>query len=39
VIGAVCVWCAAYGISLVARFLVALWVWVHRTRYAEPAVR
>ncbi|HET7701801.1 MAG TPA: vitamin K epoxide reductase family protein [Candidatus Limnocylindrales bacterium] len=39
VIGAVCVWCAAYGISLVARFLVALWVWVHRARYADPVVR
>ena len=35
VIGAVCVWCASYGISLVVRFLVALWVWVHRDR-AEP---
>jgi uncharacterized membrane protein len=33
VIGAVCVWCASYGVSLVARFLVALWVWVHRARY------
>jgi uncharacterized membrane protein len=30
VIGAVCVWCASYGMSLVARFGVALWVWVHR---------
>ena len=36
VIGAVCVWCASYGISLVARFLVALWVWVHRDRI-QPA--
>lgn len=35
VIGAVCVWCASYGISLVARFLVALWVWVHRERFAD----
>jgi len=34
VIGSVCVWCASYGISLVARFLVALWVWTHRDRYA-----
>jgi uncharacterized membrane protein len=33
VIGAVCVWCASYGVSLVARFLVALWVWVHRASY------
>jgi uncharacterized membrane protein len=33
VLGAVCVWCATYGISLVARFGVALWVWVHRDRY------
>lgn len=39
VIGAVCVWCAAYGISLVARFLVALWVWANRARYADPLVR
>ncbi len=40
VIGAVCVWCASYGISLVARFLVALWVWLRRDRYAPPrAVR
>ena len=30
VIGAVCVWCAAYGISLLARFLVALSVWRRR---------
>ena len=37
VIGAVCVWCASYGISLVARFLVALWVWVHRDRYVDEA--
>jgi uncharacterized membrane protein len=35
VIGAVCVWCASYGISLVARFLVALWVWLHRDRFRE----
>ena len=33
VIGAVCVWCASYGISLVARFGVALWVWMRRDRY------
>jgi uncharacterized membrane protein len=35
VIGAVCVWCASYGVSLVARFLVALWVWLHRARYLD----
>jgi uncharacterized membrane protein len=35
VIGAVCVWCATYGLSLVARFVVALWVWLRRDRYAE----
>jgi uncharacterized membrane protein len=27
VIGAVCVWCATYGLTLLARFLVALRVW------------
>jgi uncharacterized membrane protein len=31
-IGAVCIWCAAYGISLVLRFIVALIVWLHRPR-------
>ena len=36
VIGAVCVWCATYGLSLVARFAVALWVWIRRDRYAVP---
>jgi uncharacterized membrane protein len=30
VIGAVCVWCASYGLSLVARFAVALLVWRRR---------
>jgi uncharacterized membrane protein len=34
VIGAVCVWCASYGLSLMARFVVALWVWRERTRYS-----
>jgi uncharacterized membrane protein len=34
VIGAVCVWCAAYGLSLLARFAVALYVW--RRRGARP---
>ena len=36
VIGAVCVWCASYGLSLLARFGVALWVWLHREAYAGP---
>ena len=34
VIGAVCVWCATYGLSLVARFAIALWIWVRRDAYA-----
>jgi uncharacterized membrane protein len=34
VIGAVCVWCASYGLSLVARFAVALLVWRRRAGYA-----
>jgi uncharacterized membrane protein len=32
VIGAICVWCASYGISLVLRFLVALRIWIGRDR-------
>jgi uncharacterized membrane protein len=27
VIGAVCIWCTSYGVSLVARFVIALAVW------------
>ena len=34
VIGAMCVWCATYGLSLVARFAIALWIWVRRDSYA-----
>jgi uncharacterized membrane protein len=34
VIGAVCVWCASYGLSLLARFAVALAVWRRRARYS-----
>ena len=25
----VCIWCESYGISLVLRFVVALWVYLH----------
>ena len=28
VIGAVCIWCTSYGLSLVARFAIALVVWL-----------
>jgi uncharacterized membrane protein len=34
VIGAICVWCASYGLSLVARFAIALLVWRRRAGYA-----
>lgn len=34
VIGAVCIWCASYGVSLIARFVIALIVWVR----GSPAV-
>jgi uncharacterized membrane protein len=33
VIGAVCVWCASYGVSLLARFGVALVIWRRRDSY------
>jgi uncharacterized membrane protein len=32
IIGAVCIWCALYGISLVLRFLIALAIWIRRPR-------
>jgi uncharacterized membrane protein len=28
VIGAVCIWCASYGLSLILRFVIALVVWL-----------
>jgi uncharacterized membrane protein len=28
VIGAVCIWCTSYGLSLIARFVIALLVWL-----------
>lgn len=28
VIGAVCIWCTSYGISLIARFVIALFIWL-----------
>jgi len=34
VIHAVCVWCTAYGLSLIARFLVAMAIWIRRGRLA-----
>jgi uncharacterized membrane protein len=34
VIHALCVWCTSYGLSLVARFLVAMVIWVRRGRLA-----
>lgn len=34
VIHAVCVWCTSYGLSLVARFLVAMAIWLRRGRLA-----
>jgi uncharacterized membrane protein len=34
VIGAVCIWCTSYGVSLIARFVIALIVWIR----ASPTV-
>ena len=33
IIHAVCIWCASYGLSLIARFLVALVIWVRAGRF------
>ncbi|MEO8463173.1 MAG: vitamin K epoxide reductase family protein [Chloroflexota bacterium] len=32
VIGAVCVWCTSYGLSLILRFVIALAVWLRQPR-------
>ena len=37
VIGAVCMWCALYAVSLLLRFVVTLAVWLRRDRYAPGA--
>jgi uncharacterized membrane protein len=34
VIGAVCMWCALYAVSLLLRFLLVVAVWMRRDRYA-----
>jgi uncharacterized membrane protein len=31
VLGAVCIWCTSYGVSLIARFVIALVVWMRGT--------
>jgi uncharacterized membrane protein len=33
VIHAVCIWCTAYGVSLVARFLVVMVIWIRQGRF------
>jgi uncharacterized membrane protein len=35
VIKAVCIWCTLYGLSLVARFFVAMAIWLRRGRMSE----
>jgi uncharacterized membrane protein len=35
VIGAVCIWCTSYGLSLIARFVVALIVWLRNRPSAD----
>ena len=39
VIHAVCVWCTTYGLSLIARFLVAMVIWIRRGRLAATIGR
>jgi uncharacterized membrane protein len=35
VIGAVCIWCTTYGLSLVLRFVIALVVWLRQPRSGD----
>lgn len=37
VIHAVCIWCTLYGLSLIARFLVAMVIWLRRGRLSKRA--
>ena len=37
VIGAVCIWCTTYGLSLVLRFVIALVVWWRQPRSVRAA--
>jgi uncharacterized membrane protein len=37
-IGAVCIWCETYGISLILRFVVALWVYLHTPNPDQVAI-
>jgi uncharacterized membrane protein len=34
VIQAVCIWCTLYGLSLIARFVVAMVIWLRRGRFS-----
>jgi uncharacterized membrane protein len=35
VIQALCIWCTLYGLSLIARFAIALVIWLRRGRFAD----
>ena len=35
VIKAVCIWCTAYGLSLLTRFAVAMVIWLRRGKASE----
>ena len=35
IIQAVCIWCTLYGLSLIARFFVAMAIWLRRGRLSE----
>jgi len=36
VIGAVCIWCTSYGVTLIARFVIALVVWARGVSTDDP---
>ena len=37
VIGAICIWCTSYGLSLILRFVVAFIVWLRQPPPGQPA--
>ncbi len=38
-IGGICIWCEAYGVSLILRFVIALWVYLRTPKPADAEAK